>query len=128
VAFTGPAAAGDKFTLVVNGTEHTIEATAGQTTQELRNAMVEKFEDDNDQNVDVLAGNTVGEFIIRAKTPGRSFTAATAMVPAATGTTATISSVQSIVENKISPFKALGWDDLEINGVKIRATNAADDI
>ena len=128
VAFSGTAAAGDKFTLVVNGTEHTIEATAGQTTQELRNAMVAKFAADNDQNVDVLAGNTVGEFIIRAKTPGRSFTAATAMVPAATGTTATISSVQSVVENKISPFKSLGLDDLEINGVKIRATNAADDI
>jgi flagellin len=69
----------------------------------------------------------VGEFIIRAKTPGRSFTAATAMVPA-TGSTATVSSVQTVVENKISPFKSLGMDDLEINGVKIRSTNAADDI
>jgi len=127
VAFTGPATLGDKFTLVVNGTEHTITATAAQTTQSLRDAMVTQFKADNDQNVEVLAGNTVGEFIIRAKTPGRSFTAATAKVPA-TGSTATISSVQVVNENKIAPFKALGADDLEINGVKIRATNAADDI
>jgi flagellin len=127
VAFTGPATAGDKFTLVVNGTEHTITATAAQTTQSLRDAMVTKFAADNDQNVDVLAGNTVGEFIIRAKTPGRSFTAATAVVPA-TGSTATISSVRVVTENMIAPFKALGTDDLQINGVKIRSTNAADDI
>ena len=126
-AFTGPATNGDKFTLVVNGTEHTITATSALTTQGLRDAMVAKFVADNDQNVEVLAGNTVGEFVIRAKTPGRSFTAATAMVPA-TGSIAKISSVQTVVENKIAPFAALGTDDLEINGVKIRATNAADDI
>ena len=131
-AFTGPAVAGDKFTLVVNGTEHSISVTSSSTdfelsTQGLRDAMVAKFAADNDQNVEVLAGNTVGEFIIRAKTPGRSFTAATAMVPA-TDSTATMSSVKAVVENKIAPFMALGQDDLKINGVKIRATNAADDI
>ena len=131
-AFTGPAVAGDKFTLVVNGTEHSISVSSSSTdfelsTQGLRDAMVAKFAADNDQNVEVLAGNTVGEFIIRAKTPGRSFTAATAMVPA-TDSTAIISSVKAVVENKISPFMALGQDDLKINGVKIRATNAADDI
>ena len=127
VAFTGPATVGDKYTLVVNGTEHTITAATALTTQGLRDAMVAQFVADNDQNVEVLGGNTVGEFVIRAKTPGRSFTAATAMVPA-TGSAAKISSVQTVVENKVSPFKALGTDDLEINGVKIRATNAADDI
>ena len=131
-AFTGPAVAGDKFTLVVNGTEHSISVTSSSTdfelsTQGLRDAMVAKFAADNDQNVEVLAGNTVGEFIIRAKTPGRSFTAATAMVPA-TDSTANMSSVKAVVENKIAPFMALGQDDLKINGVKIRATNAADDI
>ena len=126
LTFTGPAVLGDKFTLVVNGEEHTIEATVGgESAQELRDMMVAEL--DNDQNVDVLAGNTVGELVIRAKTAGRSFTAATAMVPAV-GTTAEISAVQVDVENKISPFKALGTDDLEINGVKIRATNASDDI
>jgi len=129
VAFTAGATvvAGDKFTLVVNGIEHSIEATGGETTQELRDAMVTKFNSDNDQNVDVLAGNTVGEFIIRAKVPGRSFTAATGAVIDPTST-ALMSAVQTVVENKISPFKALGTDDLKINGVKIRATNAADDI
>ena len=127
VAFTGPALANDKFTLVVNGTEHSITAAGGETAQELRDAMVTQFATDNDQNVDVLAGSTVGEFVIRAKTPGRSFTAATAMV-GATGTTAKIGSVQTVVANEIAPFKALGTDDLEINGVKIRATNEADDI
>ena len=126
-AFTGPATIGDKFTLVVNGTEHTITATSALTTQGLRDAMVTKFAADNDQNVEVLAGNTVGEFVIRAKTPGRSFTAATAMVPA-TGSTAIVSSVKTVVANQIAQFKALGADDLEINGVKIRATNNADDI
>ena len=127
VAFTGPALANDKFTLVVNGVEHSITAVGGESTQDLRNAMVTQFNSDNDQNVEVLAGNTVGEFIIRAKVPGRSFTAATAAVldPAST---AKVSAVQVVVENKISPFKALGTDDLKINGVKIRATNAADDI
>jgi len=129
VAFTAGATvvAGDKFTLVVNGIEHSIEATGGETTQELRDAMVMQFNNDNDQNVDVLAGNTVGEFIIRAKVPGRSFTAATGAVIDPTST-ALLSAVQTVVENKISPFKALGTDDLKINGVKIRATNAADDI
>jgi flagellin len=127
-AFGTPnASVGDKFTLVVNGTEHSIIAVAGQTTQALRDAMVDKFVADNDQNVEVLAGNTVGEFIIRAKTPGRSFTAATAMVPTS-GSSATLSSVKSVVANKISNFKSLGTDDLKINGVKIRATTAADDI
>jgi flagellin len=126
-AFTGPATVGDKFTLVVNGTEHTITAATALTTQGLRDAMVTKFAADNDQNVEVLAGNTVGEFIIRAKTPGRSFTAATAMVPA-TGSAATVSSVKTVVANQIAQFKALGADDLEINGIKIRATNNADDI
>jgi len=127
VVLTGPASAGDKFTLVVNGTEHTITATAAQTTQSLRDAMVTQFKADNDQNVDILPGNTVGEFILRAKTPGRSFTAATAKV-LVTGSTAQVSSVQEVVPNKIAAFKSLGTDDLLINGVKIRATNAADDI
>jgi len=130
-SFSGTPLSGDKFTLVVNGTEHTITAgTAPATTltlQGMRDAMVAQFKIDNDQNVEVLAGNTVGEFVVRAKTPGRSFTAATAMVPA-TGSLAKISSVQTVVANKIAPFKALGTDDLEINGIKIRATNAADDI
>ena len=130
-SFSGTPLTGDKFTLVVNGTEHTITAgTAPATTltlQGMRDAMVAQFKADNDQNVEVLAGNTVGEFVVRAKTPGRSFTAATAMVPA-TGSLAKISSVQTVVANKIAPFKALGTDDLEINGIKIRATNAADDI
>jgi flagellin len=126
-AFTGPALVGDKFTLVVNGTEHSITATAAQTTQSLRDAMVTQFAADNDQNVEVLAGNTVGEFIIRAKTPGRSFTAATAMVPA-TGSTATVTSVKTVTPNMIAQFKALSADDLEINGIKIRPTNNADDI
>ena len=135
-AFSGVPAVGDKFTLVVNGTEHTVIAHASSSTlpnftamtpQGVRDAMVAKFAADNDQNVEVLAGNTVGEIIIRAKTPGRSFTAATALVPV-TASTAAISSVKSVVENKIAPFKALGADDLEINGVKIRATSAADDI
>jgi len=132
VSFTGPATAGDKFTLVVNGAEHTVDTTGfaatALTTQALRDAMVEKFKTDNDQNVDVLAGKTVGEFVIRAKTPGRSFTATTAMVPATGGSSAEISPVRSEVANQIAPFKALGADDLEINGVKIRATNEADDI
>ncbi len=126
LTFTGPATADDKFTLVVNGEEHTITATGGESAQELRDLMVAEL--DNDQNVEVLKGNTVGELIIRAKTAGRSFTAATAMVPAADPPTADISAVQVEVENKISPFKSLGTDDLEINGVKIRATNSADDI
>jgi flagellin len=86
-AFSGTPVAGDKFTLVVNGTEHSITASASSSTlpyfntltpQGMRDAMVAKFTADNDQNVEVLAGNTIGEFIIRAKTPGRSFTAATA--------------------------------------------------
>ena len=135
-SFSGTPLPGDKFTLIVNGTTHEIEASADSnvlpkfstlTLQGMRDAMVAKFKIDNDQNVEVLAGNTVGEFVIRAKTPGRSFTAATAMVPAA-GSLAKISSVQTVVANKIAPFKALGTDDLEINGIKIRATNAADDI
>jgi len=131
-SFIGPATEGDVFTLIVNGTEHRVEVPVGATdtqksAQGLRDAMVTQFENDNDQNVEVLAGNTVGEFIIRAKTPGRSFTAATAMLPA-TGSTAEFSSVKTVVENKISPFKSLGADDLEINGIKIRATNSADDI
>ena len=138
-AFSGTPIAGDQFTLVVNGTEHTITASASGgsntlpnfntlTPQGMRDAMVAKFAADNDQNVEVLAGNTVGEFIIRAKTPGRSFTAATAMVPASGSTSSKIASVKTVVPNQISPFKSLGADDLEINGVKIRATNAADDI
>jgi flagellin len=128
-AFTGPATEGDKFTLVVNGTEHTIVAPIGSawTTQDIRDEMIDQFKDDNDQNVEVLAGYTVGEFIIRAKTPGRSFTATTAMVPAS-GSTASVSSVKTLVANQIAPFKALGADDLEINGIKIRATKNADDI
>jgi len=138
VAFSSTASVGDKFTLVVNGTEHSITAVSGVPTnasefnvltpQGMRDAMIAKFMADNDQNVELLAGNTVGEFVIRARTPGRSFTAATAMVPNAAGSTAAISSVQVVTENKIAPFKALGTDDLQINGVKIRATNAADDI
>ena len=136
-AFSGTPIAGDQFTLVVNGTEHTITASGSSNTlpnfttltpQGMRDAMVAKFAADNDQNVEVLAGNTVGEFIIRAKTPGRSFTAATAMVPASGSTSSKIASVKTVVPNQISPFKSLGADDLEINGVKIRATNSADDI
>jgi flagellin len=136
-ALSGTPIAGDQFTLVVNGTEHTITASATSnilpnfttlTPQGMRDAMVAKFAADNDQNVEVLAGYTVGEFIIRAKTPGRSFTAATAMVPAAGSTSSKITSVKTVVPNQISPFKALSSDDLKINGIKIRPTNAMDDI
>jgi len=127
LTFSGPATLNDKFILVVNGEEHSITANnGGESAQELRDLMLAEF--DNDPNVEVLKGNTLGELIIRAKIAGRSFTAATAMVPAADPPVAAISAVQVEVENKISSFKSLGADDLEINGVKIRSTNLTDDI
>jgi flagellin len=128
VKLTGTAAAGSSVNVVVNGTTFTTNVAAGAVApatspQYLTDDLITKINANSTLGVYATKGREVGEILLTARTPGVAFTL--------TSTTSSGSGISTaatdITANQPSPFKSLGADDLEINGVKIRPTTPADD-
>jgi flagellin len=129
----GAVAVGDEYTVTVNGTPITVEVgellDANDPTTEVldnfesvRNALVFKVNLLMSRTVTASEGRSTGELLITSDTPGTSFTLSTDT----TTTTATVSN-SLVTPNVPSQAKALGTDDLVINGIQIRPTTTADD-
>jgi flagellin len=116
--------AGDKLTVVINGTAYSTAAAAGtEKTQDMRDALISAI---NDPDVTVTKGTSLGELLITAKVPGVPFTVASSKTLDASSV-ATITS-DTVVKSQQPDIKMLGKDDLVINGIAIRPTTSADDL
>jgi flagellin len=122
------ATAGDKVEVVINGTPFIHEVGAAATGKELTpqyvvDGLINAINDDSTLGVYATKGREVGEIFLTARDPGVGFT-----MTAAASSNATISVTASeITENKTADVRSLGMDDLEINGIKIRAATPQDD-
>jgi len=115
---------GDVYSVVVNGiTFDSAPTLAGDSAQSVRDKLVEKINANFELPVVAKAGRNTGEILLTAKVPGIGFTT---FVAKSSGSAAAIQQVP-LVENKPADYKALGQNDLVINGVKIPASNAASD-
>lgn len=127
VLFAGaPTAAGEIYSVTVNGTTFSYETVAGATNltaQKVRDELVTKINANTDLPVTAKAGRSIGEILLESDVPGTSFTIATSK---SSGAAATVTTT-NLVENAKANFKPLGMDDLMINGVKIRPTTSGDD-
>ncbi len=123
VSIGGTVGAGDTFSVTINGLLFTSDDTY-LSPQEARDDLIAQINSYTpDIGVTAMAGNSVGEMLLTSDYAGTGFTLSTAMSSSA----GTIGN-RNVVPNADADFKSLGKDDLMINGVKIRATNAADDI
>ena len=117
-------AAGDTFSLTVNGTTFTYTAVSGSlTAQAVRNGLVALVNANTTLPVTATAGRKPGEILLTADTAGTSFTLTNSKSNATTTVTAT-----TLKANAKADYKPLGLDDLVINGVKIPASSSAGDI
>ncbi len=118
--FGGTIDAADTYSVTVNGT--TFETTGATTAQGTRDALIALVNADDTLGVIASAGRTVGEVLFTASTPGTPFTFSNTF----TSDAGTVTEV-TVDENQLALYKPLNVDDLVINGIKIRATTAADD-
>ena len=117
-------AAGDTFSLTVNGTTFTYTAISSDlTAQAVRNGLVALVNANTTLPVTATAGRKPGEILLTADTAGTSFTLTNSKSNATTTVTAT-----TLKANAKADYKPLGLDDLVINGVKIPASSSAGDI
>ena len=117
-------AAGDTFSLTVNGTTFTYTAVSGSlTAQAVRNGLVALVNANTTVPVTATAGRKPGEILLTADTAGTSFT----LTNSKSNTTTTVTAA-TLKANAKAEFKPLGLDDLVINGVKIPASSSAGDI
>ena len=126
VTLTGTPAAGDKYSVTVNGSTFTYTAVAGAanlTSQKIRDELMSLVNANMDLPVTAKAGRNTGEILFVSDKPGTSFTLNTSK---SAGASAGLANV-TVVENARSDFKPLGMDDLMINGVKIPASSSAGD-
>ena len=126
VTLTGTPAAGDKYSVTVNGSTFTYTAVAGAanlTSQKIRDELMSLVNANTDLPVTAKAGRNTGEILFVSDKPGTSFTLNTSK---SAGASAGLANV-TVVENARSDFKPLGMDDLMINGVKIPASSSAGD-
>jgi len=115
---------GNTFSLTVNAKTYTYTAIAGNlTNQAVRDGLVSLINADTNQVVTATAGRNPGEILLTANNPGNAFT----LTNSKSNTTTTVISRQ-LQANAIANYKPLGENDLVINGVKIPASNAADDL
>lgn len=121
VTFAGTLANTDSFAVTINGTSFT--STAGTTAQDRRDALITAINANTTLGVTAASGRTIGELLLTASNSGTPFTLSTTTTTGATGTIATA----TVAENNPSQAKPLNVDDLVINGIKVRATTAADD-
>lgn len=123
VTIGGTVVTGDTYSATINGTTYTATVGATQTAQAARALLVTAINAGNPTlGVTAVAGDTVGELLLTANTPGTPFTL-TASKSSALGT----ASAAAVVANSKASYKPLNTGDLVINGVEIRATTSADD-
>ncbi len=124
VKLTGNANASDKASIVINGTTFTsTAAVAGAKPPVVAEELIQKINASSILGVYATKGKELGEILLTARTPGIPFT-----MTASANTGAGMSAAATeVTPNQPAPFKNLGMDDLEINGIKIRPTTAADD-
>jgi flagellin len=113
------ASANSTFGVTVNGTRVEVDVTAGDTAAEIRDALIAAI-NNSVTRVTALAGRTETELLLEADSPGVDFTFSVA-------DSAGISSVYALQAPRTANVKALGQDDLVINGIEIRAARASDD-
>ena len=117
-------AAGDTFSLTVNGTTFTYTAISSDlTAQAVRNGLVALVNANTTLPVTATAGRKPGEILLTADTAGTSFT----LTNSKSNTTTTVTAA-TLKANAKADYKPLGLDDLVINGVKIPASSSAGDI
>jgi len=128
VTLTGDATVGDSVNVVINGTTFPYKVPAGATgaaltPQYLTENLITQINSNSTLGVFATKGRQTGEILLTARTPGVSFT-----LTSTTSSGASVSSsVTDITANQPAKYKSLGADDLEINGVRIRPTQVADD-
>jgi flagellin len=120
VTIGGTIANTDIFTISINGTA--IPSAAGPTTaQGHRDNLIAQINANTTLGVTASAGRGVGEILLTATNAGTAFT-----LTSSKSGTGTIDSVL-VAANQPALTKALGADDLVINGVAIRPSNTSDD-
>ena len=125
VKVTGTANLTDTFSVVVNGTTFTTNATdaGGTSPQNLTDKMISLINEKSTLGVFASKGTVTGEILLQARTPGVAFTmTSSASAGAGVGVVAT-----DVTANGPAAFKNLGMSDLEINGIAIRPTTPHDD-
>jgi flagellin len=125
VKVTGTANLTDTFSVVVNGTTFTTNATdaGGTSPQNLTDKMISLINEKSTLGVFASKGTVTGEILLQARTPGVAFTmTSSASAGAGVGVVAT-----DVTANGPAAFKNLGMSDLEINGIAIRPTSPLDD-
>ncbi len=120
LTFGGTIDAADTYSVTLNGTS--FETTGATTAQGTRDALIALVNADDTLGVTASAGRTIGEILFTASTPGTPFTLSNTF----TSDAGTVTAV-TVDENQQALYKPLNVNDLVINGVKIRATTAADD-
>jgi flagellin len=123
VKLTGNVGATDTVQVVVNGTTFTSTASATATPQSVSDELITSINNNSTLGVYATKGKDIGEILLTAREPGVAFTMTTAKN---SGATVGVASTE-VTANTPAPFKNLGMDDLEINGIKIRPTTPADD-
>jgi flagellin len=113
------ATADSTFGVTVNGTRVEVDVTTGDTAAEIRDALIAAI-NNSATRVTAVAGRTESELLLEGDTPGVDFTFSVT-------DTAGISSVYALQAPRTADVKALGQDDLVINGIEIRAARASDD-
>ena len=125
VKVSGTANLTDTFSVVVNGTTFTTNATdaGGTSPQNLTDKMISLINEKSTLGVFATKGTVTGEILLQARTPGVAFTiTSAASAGAGVGVVAT-----DVTANGPAAYKNLGMSDLEINGIAIRPTSPHDD-
>ena len=122
---------GDVFKITVRNLEFkaTVDTGAGpKNPMEVRDALITQINLKKDAlGVEASAGGALGEILLTSTAPGTPFNAS-ADLSAQTGSTGTL--VKDPIAPQVNvpaPIKALGMNDLTLNGIKIRPTTSADD-
>ena len=113
----------ETVSVVVNGTTFTSTAAASQTPQSVTDGLITSINANSTLGVFATKGKNTGEILLTARTPGVAFTITSTK---SSGANVTVSTTE-VTANQPATYKSLGLDDLEINGIKIRATSAKDD-
>jgi len=119
----GSTVAAGAYSVTVNGTQFSVDATATMTAAEIRTSLVQKINEKSAAlGVTASAGDSVSDLRLTANVPGNPFTQSSAFP------TGGVIETTHVVPNSPAAFKPLTTNDLMINGVKIRPTVPADDL
>ena len=124
VLYANTVTQGDTYGITVNGKLFQTTAGANATPQTVRDALIALVNADTTVGVRASGGNSNGELILTANTPGTGFTLTSAKSATATATV----TVNQVKANQPALTKPLSANDLVLNGVAIRASSAADDL